>query len=74
MEGLGSQASPAPNLRDSLQIAMGDRTQLPTYMGVTEGTEASGRVLVFVYYQYSQPGAFVSVSLRKPGCQQGAHL
>jgi hypothetical protein len=23
MEGLGSQASPAPNLRDSLQVAMG---------------------------------------------------
>ena len=73
MEGLGSQASPAPNLRDSLQIAMGDRTQFTwesrrarrLHGGFTEG---------FVYYQYSQPGAFVSVSLRKPGCQQGAHL
>ena len=28
MEGSGSQASPTPNLRDSLQVAMGNRTRL----------------------------------------------
>ena len=40
MEGPGSQASPAPNLRDSLQKAMGDWTQLPWSHGDMEGHRA----------------------------------
>ena len=46
MEGLGSQASPAPNLRDSLQIAMGDRTPFPERLQGLGARDRAAELLV----------------------------